>query len=116
MKTKALVRLPQWVFVVPRMNFAAGMALFPFILVAEESLKRDKILINHETIHLQQQLELFILPFYVLYLGNYFFNLLRYQSHWKAYQNICFEREAYQNEGDLDYLPHRNLWTFLKYL
>ncbi|RZK84416.1 MAG: hypothetical protein EOO98_16755, partial [Pedobacter sp.] len=53
---------------------AAGMAVFPFILLKSERFKSDTEIINHEKIHLRQQLELLILPFYILYLINYLFN------------------------------------------
>jgi hypothetical protein len=70
---------------------------------------------NHEKIHLQQQLELLILPFYVLYIGHYLFNLVKYRNHNTAYRNICFEREAYDNDWDLNYLPTRRIWAFWRY-
>lgn len=43
---------------------AKGVALWPFMF-----LKRldDKTTINHEMIHFKQQLELLIIPFYILY-------------------------------------------------
>ena len=53
---------------------AMGMAVFPFILLNNVSLKKDKVILNHEKIHLRQQLELLVLPFYVAYLINYLIN------------------------------------------
>ena len=91
------------------------MALFPFILVDSEKDKYDKVLINHEKIHLYQQLEMAIIPFYLVYLGNYFIQLIHYKKHHSAYMNIVFEREAYQNEWNLEYLQSRKLWAFWKY-
>lgn len=93
---------------------AAGMALFPFILVKYEALKKDIIIINHERIHLRQQLELLIFPFYLLYLLNYLINLLRFRNHDLAYRNIIFEKEAYQFENDLTYLKKRNWFGWLR--
>lgn len=94
---------------------ATGMALFPFILVKRPEVKLDPHIINHENIHLKQQLELFVLPFYVLYLGNYLVNLWRYKNHRSAYLNIVFEREAYQQDHDLDYLKKRRLWSWRRF-
>lgn len=94
---------------------AAGMALFPFILVKTAGLKTNKIIINHENIHLRQQLELLLVPFYVLYLLNYLLNLLYYMKHDKAYRNIVFEREAYTHERDLQYLPKRKFWAWIRF-
>lgn len=92
-----------------------GMALFPFILLKDAAFKHDAVFMNHERIHLRQQLELLVLPFYILYLINYLFNLLRYKDHNKAYLNIVFEREAYTNEYDPNYLSRRKFCTFLRY-
>lgn len=92
-----------------------GMALFPFILLKDAAFKNDGMFMNHERIHLRQQLELLVLPFYILYLLNYLVNLLRYKSHDIAYLNIVFEREAYRNENDLNYLKTRQFCTFLRY-
>jgi hypothetical protein len=33
-----------------------------------------------------------------------------------AYRNISFEKEAYLNEKDPDYLKKRSFWAFKKYL
>lgn len=95
---------------------AAGMALFPFILVKQKRYKNDKSLVLHEKIHLLQQLELLVLPFYILYFLNYLVNLCRYRTHSKAYEEIAFEKEAYSNDRDQTYLSRRPLWHWLKYL
>lgn len=97
-------------------NPPLAMALFPFILIREESYAGDKVLLNHERIHLQQELELLIIPFYILYFANYFVNLFIYKNHFEAYKNICFEREAYQNDNNLSYLKERSFWAWQKYV
>lgn len=102
------------VIVVPFLN-ANGMALFPFILVKERGMQRDEVLINHEKIHLLQQAELLVLPFYVFYLINYLLNLFKYKRHYAAYLNIAFEREAYANETDMAYLNKRKYYNWLRY-
>ena len=82
---------------------ANGMAIFPFIIVKNKSFANNPILINHEKIHLKQQLELLILPFYIAYLVHYVINLIVYKSHHQAYLNIVFEKEAYLHEEDVKY-------------
>ncbi len=91
------------------------MAIFPFILLKEASYKTNKRLINHERIHLRQQLELLVLPFYALYLLHYLFNLIRYRNHHRAYLNIVFEKEAYACDDNLDYLTQRRFFSWLKF-
>ena len=94
----------------------AGMTVFPFIILKSNYLLENKVTINHEKIHIRQQLELLIIPFYVLYFGNMLINYYKYRNFQKAYRNIIFEREAYTNEKNLDYLQSRSFWGFTKYL
>lgn len=94
---------------------ADAMALFPFILVKEKRMADDAVLLNHERIHLRQQAELLVIPFYLLYLLNYLYNLLIYRSHHQAYMHIVFEREAYANEADIGYLKHRKWQAWRRY-
>ncbi|MES2417564.1 MAG: hypothetical protein V4541_05220 [Bacteroidota bacterium] len=93
-----------------------GMALFPFIILKDKLFLYDKVILNHERIHLKQQLELLIIPFYMFYLFHYLINLIKYKSHDQAYLHIVFEKEAYANDTDLDYLKHRRSYAWLSYL
>ena len=92
------------------------MAIFPFILLRNRRQKDNAVLVNHERIHLRQQLELLIFPFYLLYLLNYLVLLIKYKNHYQAYFNIVFEKEAYAAEQDLNYLRRRKLFSWLRYL
>lgn len=92
-----------------------GMALFPFILVKRPELKSDPAFVNHELIHLRQQLELLIVPFYFLYLLNYLINLFICKSHYQAYLNIVFEREAYAMDKNVTYLKSRKFWAWTSF-
>lgn len=91
------------------------MTVFPFMFLKTKALKGDDVLINHEKIHLKQQLELLIILFFVLYTLEFLFRLLQYKNWHLAYRNISFEREAYLNEKDLNYLKKRSFWSFVKY-
>ncbi|GLU43740.1 hypothetical protein [Allomuricauda sp. NBRC 101325] len=93
-----------------------GLSLWPFIFLKEDSLKADEVLINHERIHLKQQQELLILPFYLLYISEWLLRTILYLDSYRAYQNISFEREAYANEKDMQYLRKRKTFGFLRYL
>lgn len=94
----------------------SGITLFPFILLRKKELRYNQILINHEKIHLRQQLELLIIPFYIWYLSEYYIRYLKYKNADLAYRNISFEKEAYENDQNLNYLRNRKLWRFIKYL
>lgn len=94
----------------------SGIAVFPFVFVKRAELKRDLLFINHERIHLKQQIELLIFPFFIWYVVEFLFRYHQYGNWYQAYRNISFEREAYQNEHEPNYLKHRPVWRFLKYL
>lgn len=94
----------------------AGLTLYPFIFLKRKDLKGNPVLINHEKIHLKQQLELLIVFFYLFYFIEWLVRLAIHRNTSKAYQNISFEREAYKNEHNLEYLTTRKKWSFLSYL
>ncbi len=98
-----------------RKNYV-GLSLWPFIILKNDSLKEDVFLINHEKIHLRQQLELLILPFYIIYMLEWIIKSIYYLDRYKGYQSISFEREAYHNEKNLDYPNQRRPFSFIKYL
>lgn len=104
-----------WSVICPSLP-ANAMALYPFMLFKNQQLKENKLVINHEKIHFCQQLELLIFPFYILYFLNYLVNLIRFKNHDQAYFNLCFEKEAYANDKNADYLKARPLYSWLKHL
>ena len=105
-----------WVNKVLLRKGISGMALWPVILVREAALKSDAVFMNHERIHLRQQLEMLVIPFYLWYVTEYGVRYFQYKNARLAYRNISFEREAYSNEGDPTYLKKRSFWRFLTYL
>ena len=94
----------------------SAIALFPVILLRRPEDRYNKTLINHEKIHLRQQLELLIIFFYLWYVIEYYFWYLRLRDSFLAYKYISFEREAFAMEDDPDYLKTRKLWSFWKYI
>ncbi|WP_225036838.1 hypothetical protein [Winogradskyella sp. SM1960] len=92
-----------------------GITLFPFVFLKSKDLKGDKVLLNHEKIHLRQQLELLIIPFYVVYMFEFLMRLIQYRNWHIAYKNVSFEREAYANEKDFEYLGSRPFFKFRTY-
>ena len=93
-----------------------GMTVFPFVIIKYRFDSENKVLVNHEKVHIRQQLELLVLPFFLWYFAEYAVRLLQYRNANLAYRNISFEREAYSNELNLDYLKTRRIFSFLKYL
>ncbi len=93
-----------------------GITIFPFVLLKAEEDRYNLVLINHEKIHIRQQFELLILPFFIWYGVEFLIRYVQYKNWKLAYRNISFEREAYANEKNADYLKHRSLWNFLKFM
>lgn len=94
----------------------SGMALFPFIVLKEKRDVSNNVMLQHEKIHLRQQMELLILPFFIWYGIEYFIRILQYKNKNLAYRNISFEREAYANESQKGFLKERRFWNFLNYI
>ena len=93
-----------------------GMALWPFVLVRSKVQKADPIFLNHEKIHLRQQIEMLLLPFFIWYVLEFLIRLVWYRNRNTAYRNISFEREAYAQEKNMQFLSRRSFWNFIKYL
>ena len=92
-----------------------GLTLYPFVLISNANDRNDRVFLNHEKIHIRQQLELFVLLFYVWYILEFLFRWIQFKDRKIAYYAISFEREAYANEKDLEYLKTRSFWKFLIY-
>ena len=93
-----------------------GVAIYPFMVLKNKALKLNKVVLNHERIHLRQQVELLIIPFYLWYITEFVILIIKHKNWNLAYRNISFEREAYRNESDFNYLKNRSFWQFLNYL
>ena len=108
-----LICWPGFVSFITR-GFARAITLWPFIFLNAKSLASDTKLVNHERIHLRQQLETGVILFYLWYLTDYLYFRLRGNSHYNAYRLIRFEKEAFDNESNLDFLKTRKFWNFLR--
>lgn len=94
----------------------AALTFFPFVILREKHMENNTILINHEKIHLRQQAELLILPFYVWYISEFIIRFIKHRNFQKAYKNISFEKEAYSNDSNPNYLITRKIWDFIKFI
>lgn len=110
-----MIRTSKWLLNILTRGKAHAITIFPFIFLINDQLKSNTVLINHEKIHIRQQLELLVLPFYLLYFIEYAYGRLRNMSHNEAYRNISFEKEAYDRQEDMNYLKNRSFWSFRHY-
>jgi len=103
---------------IPFKGFIA-MNLFGIIFVRKEYAElftaTDE---RHELIHSRQMWEMGILPFYIWYVIEWLIRVLftKYALSKAAYRNISFEREAYKNQKDNEYLKNRKLYAWVRYL
>ena len=76
------------------------------LFIRKEAMdKADDVDYNHEAIHTAQMKELLYVGFYLAYLFEWLYRLVFHTE--TAYMGISFEREAYDNEKNLNYLDTR---------
>ena len=96
--------------------FGRGMYainLFGIIFTKQHLTRID---VNHESIHTLQQRELLFVFFYLLYVTEWIVRVIQTRSLIKGYLRISFEREAYENQRQLDYRETRKFFAWRKYL
>jgi hypothetical protein len=94
-----------------------GLTVWPFVLLRDSGFTQKgnpTQTLQHERIHLVQQAECGVLPFYALYFAELLIrSLIHGVQH--AYENVSFEREAFRNEAKKTYLLHRRPFAFINY-
>lgn len=124
---------------IPFQGFKA-ITIWPLVFARKKFRPLDDVTINHEGIHLIQQLEVIILSllvlaiivlslhlsllwlllslasYYILYCLEYVIRLCAYGRGHEAYRNISFEQEAFLNEKDFNYLIERKAFAWVKHI
>jgi hypothetical protein len=75
-----------------------AITLWPFILFRGPRDQYSERLLKHELEHWYQAKRYFVLPFYVLYVGWWVVNMVKYRDAYLAYWRIPFEVSARQAE------------------
>jgi len=89
----------------------AAITLGPFIFSRNEMSDRTK---NHECIHWAQYKECLIIGFLLLYGASWLINICKGMSGADAYRYIWFEKEAYDNDHDFNYLQKRKWFAWAR--
>jgi hypothetical protein len=89
-------------------NWPDAITLSPFGIYVKDGHFKPKT-INHEKIHWRQQIEMLIIPFYLWYFMEW---IIRLFNDYK----ISFEKEAYDNDDNLEYLETRKRFSWIKYI
>lgn len=85
--------------------------LFGVLFIKSGTYVNEELL-SHETIHSCQIRELGYIFFYIIYIFEWLFLLFRYHfDGYRAYRAISFEREAYGNQSDRNYLKRRKKYA-----
>lgn len=95
-------------------KWVSGICIAPFGIYLKVQLITNAEVINHESIHWKQQVEMLIIFFYIWYLVEWLIKLIKYGR--EAYLEISFEREAHKNDADPNYLKTRKHYTWIKNL
>jgi hypothetical protein len=86
------------------------------ILITKNKIVSQRT-INHESIHTAQMKETLYVGFYLWYVIEFLIRwIFQTKFNWhEAYRNVSFEREAFSNELDDNYLKYRvdNSWFYL---
>jgi len=116
------------------------IAIYPFIFIKTNCVLTNEKL-RHELIHIEQQKEMIALGvlmavlltllfgfnywyvlialglFYGVYIVNWVFELIKIPFEDKeAYKDLLFEKEAKQNEKNINYLKNRTRFAWIKYI
>jgi hypothetical protein len=122
-----------WLVKIITFGWASAITLSPFgIYFSEKAWKYQysspiswNRIVNHESIHWRQQMEMLILFFYIWYFIEWLIKLIIRIPFYifapnsnilkeSAYSALSFEREAYTNDDDLEYLKNRRKYSWIK--
>jgi hypothetical protein len=112
MKTPITIIAPKFLRAISLVVDIVAITLYPFIISREE-MSED--LLRHESIHIAQQKELFVVFFYLLYGWDYLKGFIKFKDKELAYRRIRFEQEAYSHMFNEHYLENRKSYSWRKY-
>jgi hypothetical protein len=92
-----------------------AITLWPFVFIDSDEQDSHHVLSNHERIHIAQATELFVIPFYLLWLFDWLYQGCLFGSFEKGYYHCRLEQEAYDHERELDYLSNRRPYAWWPY-
>ncbi len=95
---------------------AIACSLGPFVFFKSKKTEVPAETVRHETIHFFQQLELLFVFQWILYGFFHLIGLIKTHDRRWAYLTNPFELEAYDNEGNVNYLRERSFFAWVKYV
>lgn len=101
-------RVPVWLSKLAPIEIFA-ITIGPFVFCRDAIPDETK---NHESIHWEQYKETLFIGFFLLYPVSYLINIAKGYNLADSYRNIWFEKEAYLNAKNLDYLSTRKRFAW----
>lgn len=92
-----------------------AITIWPWVFVRRKD-KYTNVVDNHEKIHGEQQKEMLLVFFCLLYGIEYIARFLMCFDRKTAYRSISFEREARINQSDMAYIYNRKRYAWAKYV
>ena len=89
-----------------------GVALYPFIFIHPDHYTEDVIL--HERIHCEQYKETCCFGYFFIATYDFIKNFFKCKNLDESYRNVRFEKEAYANMSNPDYLQERKRYNWVK--
>ena len=101
----------------PVKGFTA-LTIWPFVFIRKDCTDRYGVTIErHENIHAEQQKELLVVPFFILYIVEFLIKLFFCKFNLDlAYCSVCFEQEAFDMQYNEKYLETRKHYSWSKYI
>lgn len=94
-----------------------AVAIFPFIIVRDNKILNNENYIRHESIHIYQCFETFLIGIYLIGGLQYLYaKIFLKKSNQQAYYYMAHEQEAHQNDINVNYLRERKFGSYYKYL
>ena len=90
-----------------------GITILTFVFTSKNA---PDFVLNHEKIHREQQLELFVVGAYILYFIEFLIIFAQTMDFHKSIFNVSFEREAFYNQHNPYYLRTRKRYSNFKYI
>jgi len=93
------------------------LCIWPILFVKpEETMPMEQKTLQHEQIHVRQQLEMLWVFFFIWYGFEFLVRLVQYHNRYAAYSALSHEKEAHLHEADEGYLKIRKPFAWVKYL
>ena len=92
-----------------------GLTFWPFIIVSASKYKRH-IIKNRQLLAYQQQIELLIVGYLVVYALTFIKGLIKNRNFQKAIDSVPFNKEQIANEKKYSWKGTRKMYSWIKYL